>query len=55
MPERLSRDARRQILEEIARDEGAYPRDRIAAIRALSDLGFLNEPPDDELYREGKA
>jgi hypothetical protein len=56
MPEPLSRDERRRILEEIARDAGAYPRDRIAAIRALYELGFLTEdPPADEIYSDELA
>jgi hypothetical protein len=31
----------RQILEAIARDEEAYPRDRIAAVRALAEMACL--------------
>jgi hypothetical protein len=39
------------ILAAIARDPEAYPRDRIAAIRALHDLGFVHEPDDsDDIY-----
>jgi hypothetical protein len=34
----MTAEERRRILEEIARNEGNYPRDRIAAVRALREL-----------------
>ncbi len=40
----------RQILEEIARSEENYPRDRIAAVRALREIGEpASEPLEEEL------
>jgi hypothetical protein len=53
----MSRDELRQILAEIARDEDAYPRDRIAAIKALHELGLLTDekPPHDEIYADELA
>lgn len=40
----------RSILEEIARNEENYPRDRIAAVRALQDMARRNdEEIGDEL------
>ena len=38
----------RSVLEAIARDEDAYPRDRIAAVKALRGMG---RGCDDELDR----
>jgi hypothetical protein len=34
----MTTEEQRKILEEIARNEDNYPRDRIAAVRALRDL-----------------
>jgi len=34
----MTTEERRRILEEIARNEDNYPRDRIAAVRALREL-----------------
>ena len=42
----LSREDRIAILEEIARDSDAYPRDRIAAIRVLEELRQGEQPRD---------
>jgi hypothetical protein len=43
-------------LVEIARDEGAYPRDRIAAIKALHELSLLTDDPSaDEIYGDELA
>ena len=39
----------RAILEGIARDEGNYPRDRIAAVRALREI---DKPAGDDLEKE---
>ena len=41
--------ATRTMLEAIARDEDAYPRDRIAAVKALQGMG---RGCDDELDAE---
>jgi hypothetical protein len=35
----MTAEEQRTILEEIARNEDNYPRDRIAAVRALRELG----------------
>ena len=40
----LTRDDRIAILEEIARDENAHPRERIAAIRLLEEMRQGEEP-----------
>jgi hypothetical protein len=51
MPDEMSKEEWRQVLEGIARDEDAYPRDRIKAIETLAALGLSeDEPTDDELY-----
>ena len=39
----------RSVLEAIARDEDAYPRDRIAAVKALQEMARRG---DDELDAE---
>jgi hypothetical protein len=41
---------RREVLEAIARDPAAYPRDRIAAIRALEELGEERPSATSDLY-----
>ena len=41
----LSRASRIAILEEIARDAEAYPRDRIAAIKVLEEMRQAEQPP----------
>jgi hypothetical protein len=45
----MTAEEQRTILEEIARNEDNYPRDRIAAVRALRELG------DDESDDVGDA
>lgn len=47
----MSDDEQRQVLEDIARDEGAYPRDRIAAIKALREMAEEPDSAFDELDR----
>jgi hypothetical protein len=42
----LSREQRIAILEAIARDSEAYPRDRIAAIKALEEMRQAEQPSD---------
>ena len=42
----LSRQSRIAILEEIARDSEAYPRDRIAAIKVLEEMRQAEQPRD---------
>ena len=37
-PARMTHDEAREILEGIARDPECYPRDRIAAVRALKEM-----------------
>ena len=43
----LSRESRIAILEEIARDSEAYPRDRIAAIKVLEEMRQAEQPPGE--------
>jgi hypothetical protein len=43
-------DEMREILGSIARDPDAYPRDRIAAIKALRELGFEGPVVRDDIY-----
>ena len=38
----MTEEERREVLEAIARDDDAYPRDRIAAIKALQEIA----PPE---------
>ena len=45
----MSHAEKRSVLEAIARDEDAYPRDRIAAVKALQGMG---RRCDDELDAE---
>ena len=40
----------KEILVAIARDSGCYPRDRIAAIKALHELGFEEPVVDADIY-----
>ena len=40
----------RDILVTIARDSGCYPRDRIAAIKALRELGLEEPIAEDDIY-----
>ena len=45
----------RAVLEGIARDEDAYPRDRIAAVRALRDMDLHAEEEErraEETHRQ---
>jgi hypothetical protein len=35
---KMTEDERREVLEAIARDEDAYPRDRIAAVKVLEEI-----------------
>jgi hypothetical protein len=34
----MDEDERRSVLEAIARDESAYPRDRIAAVKTINEM-----------------
>lgn len=45
----MDENEQRQILEEIARDEENYPRDRIAAVRALREI---DKPAAESLESE---
>jgi hypothetical protein len=49
--DQMDRAERREVLEAIARDESAYPRDRIAAIRTLEELDQDQGRPADEFAR----
>jgi hypothetical protein len=46
----MTEDERREVLEAIARDQDAYPRDRIAAIKVLEEIAKREGP--SELDRE---
>jgi hypothetical protein len=47
---KMTEDERREVLEAIARDQDAYPRDRIAAIKVLEEIAKREGP--SELDRE---
>jgi hypothetical protein len=47
----MTAEEQRKILQEIARNEDNYPRDRIAAVRALRELGDGLERIDDVFDR----
>jgi plasmid stability protein len=47
----MTEDEQRAILEQIARNEDNYPRDRIAAVRALREMGDGLETIDDVFDR----
>jgi hypothetical protein len=56
----MTEKERREVLEAIARDTDAYPRDRIAAVRALEEMDRENASPSgtplEGLYRiKGRA
>jgi hypothetical protein len=46
----MTEDERREVLEGIARDEDAYPRDRIAAIKTLMEI--VPPEPDTDIWAE---
>ena len=46
----MTDDEKREVLEGIARDENAYPRDRIAAIKALMEIA--PREPEDRIWAE---
>ena len=50
MTDKMSDDEQREVLEGIARDEDAYPRDRIAAIKALMEIA--PREPEDPIWAE---
>jgi hypothetical protein len=46
----MTEEERREVLEAIARDDDAYPRDRIAAIKALQEIA--PPEPDTDIWKE---